>query len=80
MVIRLTTVMTIMDTQPLKYCVLQKVRALLLEEIQKTFQGTPLNAEHYCLVEYRLGNMIASGVNLTAVSTGDDPVPMPIPT
>lgn len=62
---------------PLPYATIQAVRALLLEEIQKTFKGTPLNAEHYCLIEYRLQNMIASGVDLQAVADGADPVVMP---
>lgn len=69
--------MATMDTPTLKYCDIQKVRALLLEEIQKTFNGTPLNAEHYCLVEYRLQNIIQAGCDLTAIADGTDPVPMP---
>lgn len=57
-----------------KYSDIQTIRSLLLKEIQLTFNNTPLNSEHYCLVEYRLQNLIQSGVNLEDLVSGADPI------
>jgi len=59
----------------LKYKKLQKARAQLIEEIQAETPGVPISAVHLQVVEMRMANAIAAGVNITDIADGVDPVP-----